>query len=192
MADCDALRLGDRRRKPNSRPDTQKATGLYDVTARHYFDILTLHALLCLTINHRLTVFELCLCNARLETTRGDSKRWRCIHQADACSIWTLCVRTHHPCPFPPLVGAHIFVRYEWFLSLDFDWDFLTGAKRFRWPMVSGFNPRYPICSQHLHYTDLLLRQPISLILRNDRNVSLLNFLSSLSLISVCIQCCCS
>ena len=94
--------------------------------------------------------------------------------------------------PFPWLVGAHIFVRYEWFLSLDFDWDFLTGAKRFRWPMVSGFNPWYPICSQHLHYTDLLLRQPISPVLCNDRNVSLLNFLSSLSLISVCIQCCCS
>lgn len=117
MADCDALRLGDRRRKSNSRPDTQKATGLYDDTARHYFDILTLHALLCLTINHWITVFELCSCNARLETTRGDSKRWRCIHQADACSIWTLCVRTHHPCPFSLACwGSHI--RQIWMVFI--------------------------------------------------------------------------
>ena len=26
--------------------------------------------------------------------------------------------------------------RYEWLISLDFEWDFITGKKRFRWPMV--------------------------------------------------------
>ncbi|CAA7270205.1 unnamed protein product [Cyclocybe aegerita] len=32
---------------------------------------------------------------------------------------------------------------YEWFLSLDFDWDFLVGKKRFRWPMIFYFANRY-------------------------------------------------
>ena len=26
--------------------------------------------------------------------------------------------------------------RYEWFVSLDFDWAFVTRKKKFRWPMV--------------------------------------------------------
>ena len=26
--------------------------------------------------------------------------------------------------------------RYEWLISLDFEWGFITGKKRFRWPMV--------------------------------------------------------
>ncbi|KAF8155569.1 hypothetical protein B0H34DRAFT_501421 [Crassisporium funariophilum] len=32
---------------------------------------------------------------------------------------------------------------YEWFLSLDFDWEFLSGKKKFRWPMVFYFANRY-------------------------------------------------
>ncbi|TFK38033.1 hypothetical protein BDQ12DRAFT_135210 [Crucibulum laeve] len=32
---------------------------------------------------------------------------------------------------------------YEWFLSLDFDWDFVTGKKKFRWPMIFYFANRY-------------------------------------------------
>ena len=26
--------------------------------------------------------------------------------------------------------------RYEFFLTLDFDWEFISGKKRFRWPLV--------------------------------------------------------
>ena len=32
-------------------------------------------------------------------------------------------------------------IRYEFFLSLDFDWEFLSGKKRFRWPLV-----KYSFC----------------------------------------------
>ncbi|KIM36079.1 hypothetical protein M413DRAFT_427933 [Hebeloma cylindrosporum] len=32
---------------------------------------------------------------------------------------------------------------YEWFISLDFEWDFLSGKKRFRWPMIFYFLNRY-------------------------------------------------
>lgn len=32
---------------------------------------------------------------------------------------------------------------YEWFISLGFDWDFISGKKRFRWPMVFYFAGRY-------------------------------------------------
>ncbi|KAF9010226.1 hypothetical protein BDQ17DRAFT_1421472 [Cyathus striatus] len=38
------------------------------------------------------------------------------------------------------LLGLYI---YEWFLSLDFDFDFLSGKKRFRWPMIFYFANRY-------------------------------------------------
>ncbi|GLB42278.1 hypothetical protein LshimejAT787_1102930 [Lyophyllum shimeji] len=32
---------------------------------------------------------------------------------------------------------------YEWFISLGFDWDFISGKKRFRWPMIFYFAGRY-------------------------------------------------
>ncbi|KAF5310548.1 hypothetical protein D9619_008200 [Psilocybe cf. subviscida] len=38
------------------------------------------------------------------------------------------------------LLGLYI---YEWFLSLDFEWDFISLKKRFRWPMIFYFANRY-------------------------------------------------
>ncbi|RDB29963.1 hypothetical protein Hypma_014178 [Hypsizygus marmoreus] len=38
------------------------------------------------------------------------------------------------------LLGLYI---YEWFISLRFDWDFISGKKRFRWPMIFYFSGRY-------------------------------------------------
>ncbi|KAJ7449143.1 hypothetical protein B0H11DRAFT_2055563 [Mycena galericulata] len=32
---------------------------------------------------------------------------------------------------------------YEWFISLDFDWEVLTGRKQFRWPLIFYFANRY-------------------------------------------------
>ncbi|PPQ71761.1 hypothetical protein CVT25_004823 [Psilocybe cyanescens] len=32
---------------------------------------------------------------------------------------------------------------YEYFISLDFEWDFITGKKKFRWPMIFYFANRY-------------------------------------------------
>ncbi|KIM46553.1 hypothetical protein M413DRAFT_65449, partial [Hebeloma cylindrosporum] len=32
---------------------------------------------------------------------------------------------------------------YEWLISLDFEWDFISGKKRFRWPMIFYFLNRY-------------------------------------------------
>ena len=40
-----------------------------------------------------------------------------------------------------PVLSLAVFLtlhqRWEWFISLDFDWAFVTGRKRFRWTMVS-------------------------------------------------------
>jgi hypothetical protein len=38
------------------------------------------------------------------------------------------------------LLGLYI---WEWFTSLDFDWQFITGKKKFRWPMIFYFLNRY-------------------------------------------------
>jgi hypothetical protein len=32
---------------------------------------------------------------------------------------------------------------YEWFITLPFDWDFISGKKPFRWPMIFYFANRY-------------------------------------------------
>ena len=37
---------------------------------------------------------------------------------------------------FRYLVSIAAILRYEFLLSLDFEWDILTGKKRFRWPLV--------------------------------------------------------
>ncbi|PFH50609.1 hypothetical protein AMATHDRAFT_60714 [Amanita thiersii Skay4041] len=38
------------------------------------------------------------------------------------------------------LLGLYI---WEWFTSLDFDWQFITGKRKFRWPMIFYFLNRY-------------------------------------------------
>ncbi|KAK2461216.1 hypothetical protein APHAL10511_006743 [Amanita phalloides] len=38
------------------------------------------------------------------------------------------------------LLGLYAF---EWFMSLDFEWEFISGKKKFRWPMVFYFANRY-------------------------------------------------
>ncbi|PCH35322.1 hypothetical protein WOLCODRAFT_139857 [Wolfiporia cocos MD-104 SS10] len=38
------------------------------------------------------------------------------------------------------LLGLYI---WEWFTSLPFDWDFISGKRKFRWPMVFYFAGRY-------------------------------------------------
>jgi hypothetical protein len=37
------------------------------------------------------------------------------------------------------LIGLY---AWEFLTSLDFEWDLLTGRKRFRWPLVSSINAR--------------------------------------------------
>ncbi|KAJ7668017.1 hypothetical protein B0H17DRAFT_1088372 [Mycena rosella] len=38
------------------------------------------------------------------------------------------------------LLGLYI---WEWFTSLSFDWDYISGKRRFRWPMIFYFLNRY-------------------------------------------------
>jgi len=38
------------------------------------------------------------------------------------------------------LLGLYV---YEWFISLGFEWDFIIGRKRFRWPLLFYFANRY-------------------------------------------------
>ncbi|KAJ7741925.1 hypothetical protein DFH07DRAFT_836989 [Mycena maculata] len=38
------------------------------------------------------------------------------------------------------LLGVYI---WEWFTSLPFDWDYISGKRRFRWPMIFYFLNRY-------------------------------------------------
>lgn len=40
------------------------------------------------------------------------------------------------------LLGVYV---WEWLVSLDFDWQFITGKKQFRWPMVFYFANRYSL-----------------------------------------------
>ncbi|KAJ7660371.1 hypothetical protein DFH06DRAFT_1269095 [Mycena polygramma] len=42
------------------------------------------------------------------------------------------------------LLGVY---AWEWFVSLPFDWDVLTGKKRFRWPLAFYFANRYLLLS---------------------------------------------
>ncbi|KAJ7185814.1 hypothetical protein C8R46DRAFT_1158425 [Mycena filopes] len=40
------------------------------------------------------------------------------------------------------LLGLYI---WEWFTSLPFDWDFISGKRKFRWPMIFYFLGRYTL-----------------------------------------------
>ncbi|KAJ7741926.1 hypothetical protein DFH07DRAFT_836996 [Mycena maculata] len=47
----------------------------------------------------------------------------------------TIFVKLMHAC-----LGVYV---WEWFISLQFDWEVLTGRKRFRWPLIFYFANRY-------------------------------------------------
>jgi hypothetical protein len=36
---------------------------------------------------------------------------------------------------------SQVLSRWEWFISFDFDWQFITLQKTFKWPMVSSTLP---------------------------------------------------
>jgi len=67
------------------------------------------------------------------------------------------------------LISTRIY-SWEWVVSLDFDWQYISGKKKFRWPMVctNTFSLQCPvhICSV------LLFLEPILPVIRFDRNVS--------------------
>ena len=47
------------------------------------------------------------------------------------------------------------YCRWEWIISLGFEWDFITGKRRLRWPMVR-FVPQGTLkCTEDIH-TQLL------------------------------------
>ncbi|RDB18872.1 hypothetical protein Hypma_014488 [Hypsizygus marmoreus] len=71
-------------------------------------------------------------------------------------SVYSITIRTKMPdwkAPAELLKDARVFTKfmhvlmglyiYEWLISLPFDWDFISGKKRFRWPMIFYFSGRY-------------------------------------------------
>ncbi|KAJ6545506.1 hypothetical protein B0H19DRAFT_1033945 [Mycena capillaripes] len=51
------------------------------------------------------------------------------------------------------LLGLYI---WEWFMSLGFDWDYISGKRNFRWPMIFYFLNRYCLLFALMH--DVFLR----------------------------------
>ena len=70
-------------------------------------------------------------------------------------------------------VHIHDFISWEFVMSLDFDWEFITRKKKFRWPMVRL--PLSPLHSSRLAYltmSDLLFCKSLLFAICSDRNVS--------------------
>jgi len=88
-------------------------------------------------------------------------------------SSCTLCLGFMRKChrwynPYVYLPSRH---RYEWFISLDFDWELISGKKKFRWPMVIPIHSRC-VHDTHISNTDLLPGQSLSFTFRHDWDVS--------------------
>ena len=62
-------------------------------------------------------------------------------------------------------------LSWEWFTSLDFDWQFLSGKRKFRWPMVT-ISRMLPSPSGNTHL-GFLLCKPLLPAVCLDRNVCL-------------------
>jgi hypothetical protein len=58
-------------------------------------------------------------------------------------------------------------VSWEWFTSIEFDWDFIRGRRKFRWPMVSSHGECSPLLA-----VDILFLESLLSPLRAHRNVS--------------------
>ena len=52
--------------------------------------------------------------------------------------------------------------RWEWFISLDFEWSFITGKRKFRWPMVLiWINRSLRTLHTDFDVTDILFPEPL-------------------------------
>lgn len=60
----------------------------------------------------------------------------RGVQQVHACTLWALHVRCVHVSQGLSLIRC----RWEFVSSLDFDWQFISGKRRFRWPLVRSHN----------------------------------------------------
>ncbi|KAL0576768.1 hypothetical protein V5O48_005208 [Marasmius crinis-equi] len=58
------------------------------------------------------------------------------------------------------ILGVYI---WEWAISLDFDWQFITGKKKFRWPLIFYFYGRYAMLFGLIGFIIALdIRHPIN------------------------------
>lgn len=64
------------------------------------------------------------------------------------------------------------FYSWEFALSLDFDWDFISGKKKFRWPLVRLRNPKSILLFADYALVVLFCRS-LRPAIRIDRDVSL-------------------
>ena len=101
-------------------------------------------------------------------------------------SGWNLCIRSQgFICAFSPVFlssSCWLILRYEWFISLDFEWDFISGKKRLRWPMVSTATLLHWM--QWHQNTDILFCEPIFPALCDHWNVGESTFWRRMSLIN--------
>jgi hypothetical protein len=74
----------------------------------------------------------------------------RNIYKAPSCVVRSLCVSL--VLPISALLQANassVFHSWEFFISLPFDWQFFSGKKKFRWPLVT--TPALPARSTAEH-----------------------------------------
>lgn len=87
----------------------------------------------------------------------------------DLCMRYWGCICTRFRFPFPWCADSQR-TSWEFVTSLDFDWQFISGVKKFRWPLVcllSLFSKK----EAHFSLPDFLLCWSIFSTLRIDWNV---------------------
>lgn len=75
-------------------------------------------------------------------------------------------------CVEPDISWFWLAYSWEWVVSLNFDWQYISGKKKFRWPLVCTKTFLVLQCLVHI-CTVLLFLEPILPVVRFDRNVSL-------------------
>jgi hypothetical protein len=76
-----------------------------------------------------------------IDTEYNDS----CVHKLDARPPWPVSVSFRICIQISVTETVLLFFSnsWEWATSLGFDWQFISGQKRFRWPLVNS-RPNYP------------------------------------------------
>lgn len=120
-----------------------------------------------------------------------------CIHEIDARSQRSLLVSSRMSDYRCIGFSQNILYSWEFVTSLDFEWDFISGKKKFRWPavsydQVSSVDTVYSLRS----IIDILLCGTILFAGRLDRNVRellsfILDYQANWAAQSRCVRCDC-
>ena len=97
--------------------------------------------------------------------------RCRGLQQVHAHAPWPVLVRYRLCLALSLVLTIASSARWEFLTSFSFDWQYMSGKRKFKWPLVRSCRVALALIRTNAHFADLLLLGSILPSARSHRNV---------------------